>query len=78
MSWVKRSIKYPLIWFIFLVIWTIGSAWYISSHPLPSGALTEEQRFERLGEAIGYALSLGIGGIWLYEYVMNVRRNRQR
>lgn len=78
MSWIKRSVKYSLVWFIFLVIWTIGTAWYISFHSLTSGALTQEQRLEKLGEVIGYALFLGIGGIWLYEYAMNVRRNKQR
>ncbi|MBI5873692.1 MAG: hypothetical protein HZB36_06075 [Candidatus Omnitrophica bacterium] len=76
MSWKKRSAKYSLIWFIFLVIWTIGAAWYISSHPLANSALTQEQRLEKLGEAVGKALFWGIGGIWLYGYVMNVRKKQ--
>jgi len=63
MSWIKRSVKYSLVWLIFLTIWVIGTVWYINSHPLPSGTLTQEQRFEKLGEAVGYALFLGIIGI---------------
>ncbi len=77
MSWRKRAIISSLIWVIFLFIWSVGSVWYINSHPLPPGMMTQGERSRKLGEGVGFALGCGVLAIWVYEFKKNSKKKQE-
>jgi hypothetical protein len=68
MVWWKRPLLYSAILVGVLIVVIVGAIWWIPSSPGSREAwrLSEGERFQRLGQAIGIVLFGGLALIWFW------------
>ncbi len=68
MVWWKKAIKYSAYWFLFIVLLTALGFFYIPYSQNLEMTLTESQKFEKLGNIIGFLWGIGLFPIWGLTY----------
>ncbi len=67
-DWQKKSIKYSVWFFVFLIIIVVLGFIYMPYSQNPAMMLSETERFTRFGNLIGFIFGIGMVAIWLLNY----------